>query len=326
MRIHRRAVLAGLGAALAVSRARAAGTAVRLGLVQFGTVQWVADTIRAEGLDTAQQITLQTTLLANTDAARIALMAGSVDVTVVDWPFAALQRAHGSDLKFSAFSDTLGGLLVPAASPVRSLADLPGKRLGVAGGPADKSWLIVRAAAQKTGVDLSRADISYGAPPLLTGRLQQGALDAVLTYWTFAARLQAAGYRQAVAVEDCAKSLGLPGAPGLVGFAFHDAWAQAHPDAVPGLLRAVAAAEHVLRTSDAAWDRIRPLMNAPDNAVFDGLRTRFLAGLNHRPVAEAQKTADDLLRILIATGGPDALGGLQALPPGLFWPDVDGTG
>jgi hypothetical protein len=43
-------------------------------------------------------------------------------------------------------------------------------------------------------------------------------------------------------------------------------------------------------------------------------------------VAEQEKIAADVLAILIATGGPDAVGGLQAIPPGLFWPDVDGTG
>jgi NitT/TauT family transport system substrate-binding protein len=329
LRIARRGLLAGLGLlALPAGRGAAAATAtpVRLGVLQFGTVQWVADTIRAEGLDTAQQIALQTTVLANNDAGRIGLMAGSVDVAVLDWPFAALQRSKGTDLKFAAFSDTLGAVMAPAGSPIQGLADLPGKRLGVAGGPTDKSWLLVRAAARKQGIDLTKADIAFGAPPLLTGRLQQGSLDAVLTYWTFAARLQAAGARQVVSVEDCARALGLPGAPGLVGFAFHESWAQANPAAVPGLLRAVSAAEHVLRGSDAEWDRIRPLMNAPDPAVFEALRRRFLGGLNHRPVAEQEKIAADVLAILIATGGPDAVGGLQTIPPGLFWPDVDGTG
>lgn len=338
MRIARRSVLtsfaaAGVAGTLAAgsawhpSGARAAEVAtVRLGVLQFGTVQWVTETIRANGLAEAQGIAIAPTILANNDAGRIALMGGAVDVAVVDWPFAALQRSRGTDLCFAAFSDTLGGLMVPAGSSIKGLADLPGKRLGVAGGPADKSWLIMRAAAAKQGIDLARADLSYGAPPLLSGRLEQGGLDAVLTFWTFAARLEASGAREVVSVDACARMLGLPGAPGLVGFAFHESWARANRAAIDGLLRAVAAAETILRSSDAAWAKVRPMMNAADERVYAALRRRFLDGLVRRPVATQEKVAADLLRILVETGGPQALGGLRSLPAGLFWPDVSGAG
>jgi NitT/TauT family transport system substrate-binding protein len=35
--------------------------------------------------------------------------------------------------------------MVPAQSPIRDIVDLRGKRLAVAGGPLDKSWLRWRA-------------------------------------------------------------------------------------------------------------------------------------------------------------------------------------
>jgi NitT/TauT family transport system substrate-binding protein len=80
-----------------------------------------------------------------------------------------VQRAAGTNLCFAPFSSSAGGIMTGAQSPIRGLADLRGRKLGVVGGPVDKSWLIVQAAGHATqGIDLaSAADVVYGAPPLL---------------------------------------------------------------------------------------------------------------------------------------------------------------
>jgi hypothetical protein len=61
-----------------------------------------------------------------------------------------------------------GSRLAPGDAPIRNLADLKGKRLGIAGGPLDKSWLLFRALATKRhGMDLDAGvDKVFGAPPL----------------------------------------------------------------------------------------------------------------------------------------------------------------
>jgi len=184
-------------------------------------------------------------------------------------------------------------------------------RLGVAGGPADKSWLIVRAAALKQGIDLTKeARLSYGAPPLLSATLQHGGLDALLTFWNFAARLEAGGFREAVSVGDCARILGLDAAPVLVGYVFDAIWATANRQAIGGFLAASAAAADLLAREPAEWQRIRPLMDAPDPKLFGILRARFLAGIG-RPDADTLTTRAG--RILAATGAG------MALPAGVFW-------
>jgi NitT/TauT family transport system substrate-binding protein len=236
--------------------------------------------------------------------------------------FAATQRAAGTKLCFAPFSSSLGGIMVPASSPIRSLADLAHRKLGVAGGPVDKSWLVVRAAAKAaSGIDLTAAaDVVYAAPPLLNAKLMQGELDAVLTYWNFAARLEAANYRQVISVDDCARGLGLPAAMSLVGFVFHEDWATRNPDAINGFLAAASAGGDLLANSELEWQQIRPLMNAPDNALFEQLKHRFVAGIAH-PAAEAQQhAAAQLFDVLLRTGGMQATDGLQQLPQGIFWP------
>jgi NitT/TauT family transport system substrate-binding protein len=295
---------------------------VRLGILQFGTVQWVGDIIRRHALDTANGFALTTVTLANTDAGRVALMADAADVVVSDWMFVAGQRAAGTRLCFAPFSSATGGVMVAASSPIRALADLAHRRLGVAGGPVDKSWLIVRAAAKAgSGVDLTEAaDLVYGAPPLLNAKLMQGELDAVLTYWNFASRLEAAGYRQIVSVEDCSVGLGLPAAMCLVGFVFHEDWARRNQAAINGFLAASAAADDLLAASDAEWQQIRKLMNAEDEALFQRLKRRFAAGVVHPSAETQQRAAAQLFEVLMRTGGERATDGLQLLPEGIFWP------
>jgi NitT/TauT family transport system substrate-binding protein len=289
-----------------------------LGVVQSGTVQWIADIIKRHGLDPD----ITRVPLADTDASRIALMAGSVDVAVSDWPFVAVQRAAGRDLVFAPLSNASGALMVPAGSPVKTLADLRGKKLGVAGGPLDKSWLVVKAAATKVyGLDLtSAATLAFGAPALLSAKLQQDELDAVLTFWNFAARLQAAGFRAAVTVADAARQLGLQGAPFLLGYVFHQDWALANRATIDRFLAASATATSLLTQSAAEWDTIRPLMAAPNDAVFTALRQRFLEGLGHPDAAAQTRQAASLIALLLGAGGPKATGGITALPPGVFWP------
>jgi NitT/TauT family transport system substrate-binding protein len=326
--VTRRSLLAGGAAVLAsgvpvaVSAAVSFAPSVRLGVLQFGTVQWIGDIIQRHGLDDANGFKLASAMLANTDAGRVALMANAADIVVSDWMFVASQRAAGTKLCFAPFSSATGAIMAGKNSPVRSLADLSRRKLGVAGGPVDKSWLIVRAAAKAAGgADLAQAaDVVFGAPPLLNAKLMQGELDAVLTYWNFAARLDAAGYRQVTSVDDCATGLGLPVAMSLVGFVFHEEWAAQNVDAVNGFLAAAAAAGDLLAKSDAEWQQIRPLMNATDDALFERLKQRFVAGIVH-PSAEAQeRAAAQLFAVLLSTGGSRATDGLTNLPPGMFWP------
>ena len=320
------AVLAA-GAGMRWRGARAAeAPPVRLGVRQFGTVQWVAEVIRRNRLDAAHGFALRTQTLANDGAGRIALMAGAADIVVNNWMMVAAQRTAGHRLCFAPFSSALGGIMVRADVPIRTLADLKGRKLGVAGGPFDKSWLLVQAAARQEGIDLAvGASVVFGAPPLLGGKFMQGDLDAVLTYWNFAARLQAAGYRELRSVAACAQALGLPARLGLVGYVFHEDWATRNRPAIDGFLKAAAAAEQHLASDPAAFQAIRPLMNAPQDALYEELKRRFVAGIGHPSAAEEQASAEKVFAILARIGGKQATAGLTRLPSGMFWPVARGA-
>ena len=114
---------------------------VRVGVLKFGTVSWELDVMQTHGLAAREGIDLQVVTLASTNATTVALQGGAVDLIVTDWTWVSRQRAEGRPFTFVPYSLTVGGLIVRPDSGIPELGDLRGKRLGVAGGPVDKSWL-----------------------------------------------------------------------------------------------------------------------------------------------------------------------------------------
>src|SRR5262249_23410649 len=140
----------------------------------------------------------------------------------------------------------------PAHSPIGDISDLRGRKLGVAGGPLDKSWLLLQALARRSGLDLKKqATVVYGAPPLLSEKALQGEIDATLTFWNFCADLESKGYRRAIAMDDVMKGLGTRGPVALVGYTFDGTWAARNRSTVERFLAAARQAKCTFATSEA---------------------------------------------------------------------------
>lgn len=300
-----------------------AGT-VKIGVLKFGTVSWELDVIRQHGLDAAEGVDLEIVELATNNAISVALQAHAVDVIVTDWLWVSRQRADGATFTFAPYSTSVGSLVVPADSAIQSLADLSGKRLGIAGGPVDKSWLVIRALAQKRhGLDLdAEVEKVFGAPPLLNEQIELGEIDAVINNWNFVAQLEAKGFRPLLGAAEAAKELGIASDVPLLGYVFDESWAAAHRDDILGLLRASRQAKQILADSDQEWERLKPLMRAPDEATFIALRDGFRGGIPQRWGEAERADAERLFGIMAALGGEELIGKSAALQPGTFWPEV----
>ncbi|MCG5238749.1 ABC transporter substrate-binding protein [Azospirillum doebereinerae] len=299
-------------------------TPLRLGLVTFGTAGWEVDTIGRHGFAASAGLDLRVIELANPEAGKIALMSGTVDLIVTDWIWTSRQRNDGTRLAFLPFSTSVGSLIVGRDAPLASLADLRGRRIGVAGGPLDKNWLLLRALAIKEhGFDPARdAQPVFAAPPLLNQQMSAGQLDAVLNYWPFAARLDPRTHRRLLDVDQVAARLGVAGETPALGYVFRDDWGREHADAVAAFFRATLQAKETLRASDDAWEPLRPLMRAEDERVFAALRDGYRAGIPSRWGQAEKDAAAALFGIVAELGGPALVGEAGRLAEGTFWPDA----
>ena len=307
-------------ATLSLSAALADTPVLRAAVLQTGTVNWELDTIIHNGLDTANGFELQVQGMAGNPATRIAFQGGEADVVVADWLWVARQRAAGKDYVFIPYSKAVGGLLVPEGSTAQSLQDLAGGKIGIAGGPVDKSWLILRAyAEQEHGMDLAaETEQVFGAPPLIFKTAVSGELAGAVNFWHCMAKMEAAGMRKLIDVDEAAAALGLDPETPLLGYVVKGAMVRENPELVEGLAAASRAAKQLLATDDAEWDRLRPLMNAGNDAQFAALKEGFRAGIP-APGPIDEEAAARMLELMARLGGEQLMGDTTEMPEGVFF-------
>jgi NitT/TauT family transport system substrate-binding protein len=303
-----------------ISSGAVAADRIRLVAQRTGSLAWELDVIKTHGLDKKADLDIDTLELASTEAGKIALKGGSADVIVSDWTWVARERALGDGLVYYPYLNTLGAVMAPAQSPIKDIADLKGKKLAVAGGPIDKSWLLLRALALRSGLDLKKqATVVYGAPPLLSQKALQGETDATLTFWNFCADLEAQGQKRAIPMDDVLHRLGASGPVALLGYVFDGAWAAHNRSALDRFLEASRQAKDILAASDAEWQRLAPRIGVKDAGTLALYRQRYSEGIPRRPIADEEKDGRALYQILADIGGADLVGPGRELDAGAFY-------
>jgi NitT/TauT family transport system substrate-binding protein len=293
---------------------------LRIAIQKTGTASWELEVIKAHGLDKAANLDIETIELASTEAGKIALVGGAADMVVEDWLWAARERALGGKLLFTPYSSALGAVMAPKDSPIHGVADLAGRSIGVAGGPLDKSWLLLRAAALGAGLDLTKAaQPSYGAPPLIAEKLVQGETEAALEYWNFSADLEERGFRRAIEMADVEKTLGATGPVAMTGYVFSESFAASHKDVLRRYFAAAAEARKILSEDPSAWAPIEARLRLKDDRALAVYRHRYLEGVPKRAIAEEAADARVLYRRLAEVGGEALVGKGRELDAGLFY-------
>ena len=293
---------------------------LRISIQKTGTASWEIALMKSRGLDKAADLEIETTELASTDAGKVALEGGGADMIVSDWLWVARERGLGDRLLFTPYSSALGAVMAPRDSPVHALADLAGRSIGVAGGPIDKSWLLLRAAALRAGLDLAKgARPVYGAPPLVAEKLAQGETETALEFWNFCADLETRGFRRVIDMADVEKALGASGPVAMTGYVFSESFAAAHKDVLRRYFAAAAEARKILAQDPSAWAPIRARLNLKDDASLDVYRKRYLDGVPKRTIAEEAADARILYRALADIGGKELVGDATELDAGLFY-------
>jgi NitT/TauT family transport system substrate-binding protein len=293
---------------------------LRLAVQKTGTFAWELAIIKARGLDREAGLDLEVKELASTEAGKIALSGGSADIILSDWLWVSRERSLGTRFVFYPYSTAVGAVMVPETSSIKSLADLSGKTLGVAGGPLDKSWLLLQVYAGRSGTDLkSKARIVYGAPPLLTEKAAQGELDGVLNFWNFCADLQTRGFRPLLTIEEVEKGLGAKAPIAMVGYVFSEDFAKSRQSAIDRFLKIARQAKEILAQSDEDWKTLGPRLGLKSVAALATYRKTYVAGLPQRPVEEEERDAAALYLLLAEAGGPQLVGASPVLVAGTYY-------
>ena len=293
---------------------------LRIGAQKTGTFAWELDVIRRHGLDKAAGLTLEVTDLATTEAGKIALNGSNVDLILSDWIWVSRERGLGQNIQFYPYSSAIGAIMVSDKGNIHQLSDLKGKILGVAGGPIDKSWLLLQAYAQKTGFDIvHEPHLVFGAPPLLAEKAAQGELDATLQFWNFAVDLEQRGFHRLLDMQIVEKGLGATDNVSMVGYVFHDDFARKNADLIRSFFTVTRQAKDILVQDETEWKLILSRLNVNSSSAANLYRQRYQEGIPHRSLADEESDARLLYQTLAKLGGSELVGTAVTLDPGTYY-------
>ncbi len=295
-------------------------TKLRLAVLAFGTVNWELNTVKNQKLLADADFELEIIPVANSQAGKIALQSGAVDMIVSDWIWVSRMRSTGADFSFYPYSTTAGALIVSTNSVINSLADLQGKKLGIAGGELDKNWLLLQALADQQQIDLDSAvEKTYGAPPLLNQQLLHQRVDAVINYWHFAAKLEAEGYKKLIDGKEILQQLGIKEQIPTLGYVFNSQWAEKNRQIIKQFLIATQKAKNLVCEENEVWQAIIPLTKAKDAVTQNTLRARYCAGRITQWGTNEQLAATKIYSLLRKLSNNKLTGNAETIQAGTFW-------
>ena len=289
---------------------------LRAGFEASGSGRWLMRGIVEQGLDAANGFRLHIELAddqvrAGLQATEACLAESAADVVDTDWLSIGRCRRAGIALAAAVPYGAIFGGLVVRRGGIASLAELPGRRIGVVHAD-DKNWQLLRAACRQAHgfdpeADCTRVDT--GSKTTLREQLVDGRVDAALLYWHQVPALVAGGeaseFVEVCDLLDLLPRLGMRTVPSTF-FVFPDALLAAQPELVRGFARAVAAAVRRLRDDAALWHGLTGA--AADAAVGQLLRGKWLARI---PLAWDSTMRAELHQLAACLGEPE-------LPDGVF--------
>ncbi|WP_356592796.1 aliphatic sulfonate ABC transporter substrate-binding protein [Pseudomonas oryzihabitans] len=221
-----------------------------------------------------------------------ALNVGSIDLGIVgDTPVIAL-AARGGPVKVVAVTRNRPdgtAIVVGKDSPIKTVADLPGKRVAIWKG----SWSqqLVYSALEQAGLPSDAPRYSYLMPTEAVAALSQGTLDATATWEPYVSMVERQGGRVLVTAKDL-----MPGPVYVVANTGHlEENRAAIGDFVARLQRARSWARDHVDVYAQAWAR----RNNSDPAIAERWFRRdatWVEPISAQTLSDGQKTADFLVK------------------------------
>jgi len=286
------------------------GGVVRMSNNQAGTNAFAFYTIQKFKLDEKYGFRLQEVPTANSNAAITAIRAGAVDMMVAD--LIAVSNMRNAGLKVIAIVPMFrwgDHMIVPADSPIKTLGDLKGKKVGT-DSRTNSTWFVIMAAALKLyNLNLEKeANVQAGGVGLLRGLMEQGQLDATFIYNNIAPAMTVNGkFRVLYQMRDLISAIGLDGDVPFLFHAVSEDYAAAHPANVRAYLAAYREAVSILNTDDDIWVEVGRRQKM-DDAAIPPLREEMRRDLMSRFEPTTEAAVRNIFDVLLATAGPGVLG------------------
>jgi len=251
-----------------------------------------------------------------------AIKTNMADAIITNWLDVARNRQQTTPVYAVApFLGWSNGLLVPADSAVKTLADLKGLKLGVYNAKS-LDWVMMRAAAQKTaGFDPSEEnEVTEGAPGLLLGLMEQKKVDGIVNYGDMNTKMSGTGqYKTLFTTANIMDFLGLNGGTAFLYYGFTETFIEEHPETVEAFVAAYAEAVETLRTDDDVWyDIAKDKFDITDEAGVVNLRFTLRGSIKKELGGTEDADARALFQWIKDSGNEELLG-VSELPEKLFW-------
>lgn len=233
-----------------------------------------------QGIDKKYNIAAEYRAYPTLDGLFTAIRGKDVDVGFGGWTAIAQFRGKGMPVTmiFPVGRGVTVDVIVPMNSPIKSIADLKGKKVGSFAGAAGTATVLFRVITSKVhGFDPGKTgDLQFAGPGLLPAFLDKGEIDAAVMFDPLAAKLEASGkYRSLGNLADAYKAA--TGDDFLwIGYSTNDNFIKAEPEALMNFTRAWLEAIEYVKTHPEVFDAYGTKYGL-DKAAVALLRERVLA-------------------------------------------------
>jgi ABC-type nitrate/sulfonate/bicarbonate transport system substrate-binding protein len=305
-------------AILAACGSASAQVKVRIGDLAQSLNEIASRAMIDQGIDRKYGIAAEYRAYPTLDGLFTAIRGKDVDIGFGGWTAIAQFRGKGFPVTmvFPVGRGVTVDVIVPAASPIKGIADLKGKKVGTFAGAAGTATVLFRVIASKFhGFDPGKTgELQFAGPGLLPALLDKGEIDAAIMFDPLAAKHIGSGkYRSIGNLADAYKAA--TGDDFLwIGYSTNDDFMRSEPEALTNFTR--------------AWlESIEYVKSHPE--VFEaygkkyGLEPTAVALLRERVIADYTTTWNDASIVPLRRFGElanDVMGGgyLDTVPPAAF--------
>jgi len=242
-----------------------------------------------------------------------------VDIGYGGFTTMATARSEGKDIIviYGVFSP-VNMVFVRKDSPIKTLTDLKGKKLGVFGGPGSTTFAFLAVLAKNWyGIDLFKeAELVTAPAPALAELLGKGDIDAALLGTVESIQIFAKDrYRVLADLSGEYRARQGGRAPAHVTIATNEEFARTHPDIVRDYLKAYKNALQYVHDHPEVWDEYAASIKMDDPAERALLREKMGPNLVQQWDAEQIALQNDYLKLVHNIIGDSVL---KAVPADLI--------